>query len=69
MVGGGIAAALLACQMASNAYKEYESEEPSYTTRHSYPRNSPTASVTTCDTACEFVCSTGCIGEDYESRY
>lgn len=52
MVGGGIAAALLACQMASNAYKEYEREEPSYTTRHSYPRNSPTASVHTCETAC-----------------
>ena len=52
MVGGGIAAALLACQMASNAYKEYEREEPSYTTRHSYPRNSPTASVDTCETAC-----------------
>ena len=52
MVGGGIAAALLACQMASNAYKEYEREEPSYTTRHAYPRNSPTASVNTCETAC-----------------
>lgn len=52
MVGGGIAAALLACQMASNAYKEYEREEPSYTTRHSYPRNSSTASVNTCETAC-----------------
>lgn len=53
MVGGGIAAALLACQMASNAYKEYESEEPSYTTRQSYrPCSSPTASVNTCETAC-----------------
>lgn len=53
MVGGGVAAALLACQMASNAYKEYEQEEPSYTTRQSYrPCSSPTASVTTCETAC-----------------
>ena len=53
MVGGGIAAALLACQMASNAYKEYEREEPSYTTRQSYrPCGSPTASVRTCETAC-----------------
>ena len=51
MVGGGIAAALLACQMASNAYKEYECEEPSYTVRHSYPRNSQTASVTICATS------------------
>lgn len=69
MVGGGIAAALLACQMASEAYKEYEREKPSYTTRQSYPRNSQTASVSTCATACEFVCSTGCIGDSYESRY
>lgn len=52
MVGGGIAAALLACQIASEAYKEYEREEPSYTTRHTYPRSSPTASVNTCETAC-----------------
>lgn len=52
MIGGGVAAALLACQMASNAYKEYEREEPSYTTRHEYPCNSPTASVNTCETAC-----------------
>jgi hypothetical protein len=69
MVGGGIAAALLACQIASDAYKEYEREEPSYTTRHAYPHSSPTASVNTCATACAFVCSTSCIGEDYESRY
>ena len=52
MVGGGIAAALLACQMASKAYKDYESETPSYTTRHSEPHDSPTASVRTCETAC-----------------
>lgn len=52
MVGGGVVAALLACQMASSAYKEYEREEPSYTTRHAYPQNSPTASVRTCETAC-----------------
>ena len=52
MVGGGIAAALLACQMASNAYKEYEREEPSYTTRQSYrPCSSPTASPYFCSTS------------------
>lgn len=52
MVGGGIAAALLACQMASNAYKEYEREEPSYTTRQSYaPCKSPTSSPYCCATS------------------
>jgi hypothetical protein len=59
MVGGGIAAALLACQIASDAYKEYEREEPSYTVKHMYPRNSLTASVTTCATSQPNEFSTG----------
>lgn len=60
MVGGGVVAALLACQISSNAYKEYEREEPSYTVRHnSYPCSSPTASVTTCATSQPNEFSTG----------
>lgn len=67
MIGGGIAAALLACQMASNAYREYEREEPSYTTRQSYrPCGSPTASVSTCATACNPIYSTGYSGDSHE---
>ena len=67
MVGGGIAGIL--APQAAGAFDSYKQEEPSYTVRHSYPCSSLTASVHTCETACEFVCSTGCIGEDYESRY
>lgn len=67
MIGGGIAG-IIALQ-AAGAFDSYKREEPSYTVRNSYQCASPTASVTTCATACEFVCSTGCIGEDYESRY
>ena len=67
MVGGGIAG-ILALQ-AAGAFDSYKREEPSYTVKYPKYSYSPTASVTTCVTACEFVCSTGCIGEDYESRY
>lgn len=51
MVGGGIAACLLALQVASRATQEEEST-PSYTYYRSpaYPRASETASVTTCVT-------------------
>lgn len=68
MVGGGIAG-FVALQ-AAGAFDSYKQEEPSYTVKYpSYPCSSPTASVTSCVTACEFVCITGCIGDDYESRY
>jgi hypothetical protein len=68
MVGGGIAG-ILALQ-AAGAFDSYKQEEPSYTVKqHSYRGSSPTSSPYTCATACEFVCSTGCIGEDYEGRY
>lgn len=52
MVGGGIAACLLALQVASRATQEEEST-PSYTYYRSptYPRASETASVTTYGTA------------------
>lgn len=52
MVGGGIAACLLAVQMASRATREEEST-PSYTYYRSptFPTASETASVTTCATA------------------
>lgn len=52
MVGGGIAACLLALQVASRATRE-EEPTPSYTYYRSptYPRSSETASVTTCATA------------------
>lgn len=47
MVGGGIAACLLACQMASRATQEEEST-PSYTYYRSptYPRQSDSACAT-----------------------
>ena len=67
MVGGGIAG-FVALQ-AAGAFDSYKQEEPSYTVKYPSYSYSPTASVTPCVTACEFVCNTGCIGDDYTSRY
>ena len=52
MVGGGIAACMLALQVAGRTTQE-EASTPSYTYYRSptYPRGSETASVTTCATA------------------
>ena len=51
MVGGGIAACLLACQMASRATREEETPSYTYYRSPTFPRQSETASVTTCATA------------------
>ena len=60
MIGGGVVAALLACQVASESYRGHSYETPSYTVKNpTYPRASETASITPCLTAMPTNFSTG----------
>ena len=66
MVGGGIAASLLACQIASQAYrKEEQRQEEERTRRNNFyfnqgvRRYSETASPCNCGTACPNEFTTG----------
>ena len=64
MVGGGIAAALLACQMASRAYHEEEQRQEEERARRNnfnqgVRRYSETASPCNCETACPNEFTTG----------
>lgn len=60
MIGGGVVAALLACQMASEAYRESGYNTPSYTMPNStFTRASETATINSFQTAMPNTFSTG----------
>ena len=62
MVGGGIAAALLACQMASHAYREEEQrQEEERITRNNF--YFPQAVRSYCETSSPCRCETACPNE------
>lgn len=58
MVGGGVAAALLAIQIASRTNEQEQQEETQYRP-YEMPCNSLTGTVSTCMTAQPFVSLTG----------